>query len=808
MNSTTHDGGATSSRCDPLDDNPTHELPTTSNTNNPRPHGSEPTNPQPSQHGGETTQLHTNLHNNTQREPYPTRHTHTNPTIPRQHPTHKQGKIRFKTRKRPHNSRRPTQEEKDAPFGDPIEPKANGTVRLVGSTLGKLGLRPDLPERVNIIKDFVRDTGADIYGAYEVNTLWDYTPDHLRPQEIFRTDRALRTQTAHNKHHGECADRKTQYGGTMLLAMDQITQRLTQKGQDQSGLGRWSWMLMNGKDDIKTRFISAYCPTRSNRGNTGAVYNQQRRWLRHHRKKEKCQRKAFIQDICHFINGCRTRNERIVMFIDANADVRNSPLTTALAELDIREGITSQHPDSTPPATYELGSLPIDGIYLSPELQPTRAGYLPFCGIGDHRAAYVDIPWDTLVGEAMVKISRPQARRLTTKDPRVVNRYYRHLNQHMETHNIFYKLQTLETAATHQTRLTPQQQTQLERIDDVVSDGMRYAEKKCRKLAMGGLDFSPDMLQAWDTLRLWAMVKQRLENKRRSRTKIRRLAKKLKIDQPMNKTITEVDNLLTQAYTRTKALRPIGGVLRDEFLRTRQDDPTLDEATRKRAKQALQTERSRKASRQIQRIKGRIEGGAVNQVEIHPPAGQQGPPMHLDQENEVIEAIMNMVQKRYRLTETTPLMQHATQNELGLTGNTDIAQQILAGDGEAMSINDPTTADLMRLFTHQGESEPIPTTISPKEFTTYWKRAKESTSSSLSGRHFGHYKAAANQPHLAYLHSTICNLAYTKGQPLPRWTSGLTVMLEKEPGVINVEKLRAILLLEADFNFANKLYFG
>ena len=671
-----------------------------------------------------------------------------------------------------------------------------------------MGLRPDLPERVNIVKDFVRNTAADIYGAYKVNTLWDYTPEHLRPQEIFRTDRALRTQTAHNKHHRECADRKTQYGGTMLLAIGQITQRLTQKGQDQSGLGRWSWMLLHGKDDIKTRIISAYCPTRSNRGNTGAVYNQQRRWLRRQRRKEKCPRKAFIQDICHFINGCRTRNERIVMFIDANADIRDSPLTTSLAELDIREGVTSQHPDSTPPATYELGSLPINGIYLSPELQPTRAGYLPFCGIGDHRAAYVDIPWDTLVGDAMVQISRPQARRLTTKDPRIVNKYHRLLNQHMETHNIFYKLQTLETAAAHQDRLTPQQQDQLEQIDDVVSDGMRYAEKNCRKLAMGGLDFSPEMLQAWDTLRLWNMVKQRLENKRRSRTKIRRLAKKLKINQPMNKTMKEVDNLLTEAYTQTKSLRPTGGVLRDEFLRTRKNDPTLDEATRKRAHQALQTERARKAARQIQHIKGRVEGGAVSQVEVHPPAGQQGPPMHFEQEQAVIEAIMDMVQKRYRLTETTPLMQHTTQLELGLTGNTETAQQILDGNGETTTIEDPTTADLMRLFTYEGASDPIPTTISPTEFTRYWKRAKESTSSSLSGRHFGHYKAAANQPHLAYLHSTICNLAYTKGQPLPRWTSGLTVMLEKEPGAINVDKLRAILLLEADFNFANKLYFG
>ena len=33
-------------------------------------------------------------------------------------------------------------------------------------------------------------------------------------------------------------------------------------------------------------------------------------------------------------------------------------------------------------------------------------------------------------------------------------------------------------------------------------------------------------------------------------------------------------------------------------------------------------------------------------------------------------------------------------------------------------------------------------------------------------------------------------------------------MLEKKPGVILVDKLRAITLLEVDFNFANKLILG
>ena len=33
-------------------------------------------------------------------------------------------------------------------------------------------------------------------------------------------------------------------------------------------------------------------------------------------------------------------------------------------------------------------------------------------------------------------------------------------------------------------------------------------------------------------------------------------------------------------------------------------------------------------------------------------------------------------------------------------------------------------------------------------------------------------------------------------------------MIEKKPGVIAVDKLRAILLMEADFNFGNELIFG
>jgi hypothetical protein len=55
---------------------------------------------------------------------------------------------------------------------------------------------------------------------------------------------------------------------------------------------------------------------------------------------------------------------------------------------------------------------------------------------------------------------------------------------------------------------------------------------------------------------------------------------------------------------------------------------------------------------------------------------------------------------------------------------------------------------------------------------------------------------------------TQLNLVAATGIPLSRWGTGLQVLLEKVPGVALVNKLRAILLMEGDFNFFNKWLFG
>ena len=99
----------------------------------------------------------------------------------------------------------------------------------------------------------------------------------------------------------------------------------------------------------------------------------------------------------------------------------------------------------------------------------------------------------------------------------------------------------------------------------------------------------------------------------------------------------------------------------------------------------------------------------------------------------------------------------------------------------------------------------VSVTISPEEFRQYWKRSRVGTSSSLSCFHFGHYKAASHSEELSgFLAKQVTLIARTGSPPPERWSRGLTVMLKKIAGLALVNKLRAILLMEADFNMHNK----
>jgi hypothetical protein len=99
-------------------------------------------------------------------------------------------------------------------------------------------------------------------------------------------------------------------------------------------------------------------------------------------------------------------------------------------------------------------------------------------------------------------------------------------------------------------------------------------------------------------------------------------------------------------------------------------------------------------------------------------------------------------------------------------------------------------------------------TITPEEFKHFWKRVNKFTLSSMSGIHYGHYKAAIQDAHSTKMLAQQLTVIARSRIPPERWSVGLQVMLEKIAGVCLVEKLRTIQLYEVDFNSYNPFIFG
>ena len=112
----------------------------------------------------------------------------------------------------------------------------------------------------------------------------------------------------------------------------------------------------------------------------------------------------------------------------------------------------------------------------------------------------------------------------------------------------------------------------------------------------------------------------------------------------------------------------------------------------------------------------------------------------------------------------------------------------------------------LRIKIINGEGSKI--VITPDDFKCFWRKVNKFTSSSMSGVHYGHYKAAIQDELVSEALTLQLTVVARSGIPPENWSVGLQVMLEKKAGVRLVQKLCAIQLYEADFNCYNQFIFG
>ncbi len=136
--------------------------------------------------------------------------------------------------------------------------------------------------------------------------------------------------------------------------------------------------------------------------------------------------------------------------MDHNEHVTKGPLGKLLADkngLDLQEAIL-HHTRLCPGATYFRGSKPIDGLWVSDDLDISNACIMPFgYGIGDHRAYILDVPLELLVGEDPIKIVRPAGRRLNSKLSGCSKAYIKSFEDNIVTHRLLERIHDAHTGA-------------------------------------------------------------------------------------------------------------------------------------------------------------------------------------------------------------------------------------------------------------------------------------------------------------------------------------------------------------------------
>ncbi len=167
--------------------------------------------------------------------------------------------------------------------------------------------------------------------------------------------------------------------------------------------------------------------------------------------------------------------------------------------------------------------------------------------------------------------------------------------------------------------------------------------------------------------------------------------------------------------------------------------------------------------------------------------------------------------KRYTLAGEAPICNGHLLQDFGYTATMAALRALLDGTYVPPPTSDAATLELFAEISHICRfvsADSLLIIITPEQSKQYWKVVNEETLLSKSGLHFGHYIIGSKSDIISHYHAARVTVTLAQAIQLERWSGGLSVMLEKTLGVTLVTKLWAILLMEGNFNAANKIVYG
>ena len=664
--------------------------------------------------------------------------------------------------------------------------------------------------KMDVLKHLCTSSEADMILLSEHNINLRNTVQEQRPQSIMsewtQNTRGEFVQFEDEDDKQTYSNEKREYGGTGIVTNGKATAHRIDYGEDKRKMGRWNWVTLKGKQEKRTTVISIYRPEVSQ-----SIYARQLAKLRRTGSTELTAEQAWYDDLEELVQSKKGEGNEVIVAGDFNNDLNNkrSKINKYMNDLGMQEILISRYGKG--PSTHQRGATTIDGIYATQGIEVVQGGYVEeIDSPGDHRFLWVDISQSQMIGE--IQTSKPPAvsRRATAKIPSVKAKFGDIFESHVNTHNLYEKINQIYDKAVANKELTNEESQAYEKVEEQVKRGIKRADTRCRKVRRGKVPFSDRAQEIRGAVEIKKLIIRRIllkgKRNRPKSTKVKRLASKYRYKGPMNyRTKEEAIASLKQSYQAYNNFRPKAHEFRDTYLgrmamEYEEKDGTAAEVHFKRLRQQ---ERQREQARKVKYNEGRAARSGVKKVDVQL---ENGTMKTLHKKEEIEDAIIQANTAKRQQANNTPLRQEPLQSLLGEQMDFDRWDEVLRG---TIRLPDEGIEEGTRLWyeyiTKNNDIEPIDITWTTEEYFESWAKMQENKSC-LPGIHTVHLKCIDPASRGADVMSKLALIPLITGYTPKSWKTGIDSMIPKKAeGEHRAEKLRLILLMCARFNHNNKL---
>jgi hypothetical protein len=725
-------------------------------------------------------------------------------------------------------------EEAEAIGGTMDTPKLPGMIRISG-------YNPDgiKPQELASQLQHSMDLSIDIQCYSEVNRNFLRTDQrHIYFEGTKAMDRSSKAVWGTSLF---TTDSKYKPGGTAIISRGKTAGRVKKSGSDK--LGRWTYQLLDGQGEKDILIVCVYqCCKRPTNPGGHTAYHQQEVLLSERDSTDRDPRRNFFKDIKDFITKFLSHeNSTIIPFIvgDWNEECKGTSSSQKLCnEFGLVNIFTRLYPEHKQFKTHIRGSRTIDFALTFPDIadKVTNFVYEPFKYRlkGDHRAFYFDIGEKQLFGNNKDPVSEAEGRTFKSNDKKAVIKYLDAVHSHLDANNVFNRMKKLfeSEAPNHE---------EAEILDSELTRACQHGSNKCQKHQMEY--WCIDTHEIKRNLSIWCQFRARRRRSIRSTALISRAKEVgLNLDEEMPLEIIETE--IKRLHTKLKTIHKKSADRRDEFLLERANisEDTGDKKKAKIIRQIRKNEREARAFGKLQFQRGRMnKGGGITRLQVPKswPSLEEydvdqdyslEDPKKVDQHDTTqwrevncpkeIEFLLVLRNQRHfgqAETDGTPFTSENMKHKFNWNASSNEAELVLEGEYE-----DETISEVTRLFldnmTRVTEVDEDIKYITKADFTGKFRAWRESTSTSPSGRHLGHYKTLvvtidktleegertkyrSFQEEIAECYITMINYSIKHKYSLKRWKTIVNMMIYKEEGNVKIHRLRVIHLYEADLGF-------